>query len=294
VMVSPSKGMATGRDGRRSGHRLEKPRRASAISKWTPAGTSESIFVPDFASNPESDQATRHPHPASSRNPRRTKRATRPRGILIQLPPGIRVEPRERPGHEASSFSFLPESGSNQESDQTTRHPHPASSRNPRRTKRATRPRGILIQLPPGIRVKPRERPGHEASSSSFLPESGSNQESDQAAPLRYEIGLARRKLQRQAGQGSRTLGEKTSVDQDLGREDVRSSGPWGRRRPQFRTLGEKTSAVQGLGGDDVRSSGPWARRRPQHQGQGCRDREFLRLPSSTLHETRRPGDRDR
>jgi len=109
-------------------------------------------------------------------------------------------------------------------------------SRNPSRIKRATRPRGIFIQLSPGFRVESRERPDHEASSSRFLPESESNQESDPAAPIRYEIGLARR--------------------------------DWG--------------------------SGRWARRRPQHQAQRCRDREFLRLPSSTLHETRRPRDRIR
>jgi len=90
--------------------------------------------------------------------------------------------------------------------------------------------RNIGIDIAPGFRVKPRERPDHEASSSRFLPESESNQESDQAEPIRYEIGLAR--------------------------------------------------------GD--RGSGCWARRRPQHQAQRCRDREFLRLPSSTLHETRR------
>jgi hypothetical protein len=29
-------------------------------------------------------------------------------------------------------------------------------------------------------------------------------------------------------------------------------------------------------------------RRKLQHQAQRCRDREFLRLPSSILHETRR------
>jgi len=90
--------------------------------------------------------------------------------------------------------------------------------------------RNIGIDSCPGFRVNPRERPGHEASSSRLVPESGSNQESDQAAPIRYEIGLARRE----------------------------------------------------------RGSGRWARRRPQHQAQRCRDREFLRLPSSTLHETRR------
>jgi len=90
--------------------------------------------------------------------------------------------------------------------------------------------RNIGIEIRPGFRVKPRERPDHEASSSRLVPESESNQESDQAAPIRYEIGLARRD----------------------------------------------------------RGSGRWARRRPQYQAQRCRDREFLRLPSFTLHEIRR------
>ena len=53
--------------------------------------------------------------------------------------------------------------------------------------------RNIGIDIGPGFRVKPRERPDLEASSSRFLPESESNQESDQAEPIRYEIGLARR-----------------------------------------------------------------------------------------------------
>jgi hypothetical protein len=53
--------------------------------------------------------------------------------------------------------------------------------------------RNIGIDIRPGFRVESRERSDHEASSSRFVPESGSNQESDQAAPIRYEIGLARR-----------------------------------------------------------------------------------------------------
>jgi len=89
--------------------------------------------------------------------------------------------------------------------------------------------RNIGIDIRPGFRVKPRERPDHEASSSRLVPESESNQESDQAEPIRYEIGLTRRD----------------------------------------------------------RGSERWARTRPQHQAQRCRDREFLRLPSFTLHEIR-------
>ena len=76
-MVSPGKGMATGRDGSRPGYGLGEPREASRISMWTGSGTSESSLVPDFESDPESDQATRHTHPGLSRNPGRTKRAIR-------------------------------------------------------------------------------------------------------------------------------------------------------------------------------------------------------------------------
>jgi len=48
VILSPSKKIATGRDGSRSGYGLGKPWNASRISKWTGSETSESIFVPDF------------------------------------------------------------------------------------------------------------------------------------------------------------------------------------------------------------------------------------------------------
>jgi len=53
--------------------------------------------------------------------------------------------------------------------------------------------RNIGIDIDPGFRVKPRERPDHQASKSRFVPESGSNLESDPAAPHRYDIRLARR-----------------------------------------------------------------------------------------------------
>ena len=54
-----------------------EPRRASQISRWTCSETSESRFIPDFESNPESDQTTRHPHPDLSRNPSRIERPIR-------------------------------------------------------------------------------------------------------------------------------------------------------------------------------------------------------------------------
>jgi len=61
-------------------------------------------------------------------------------------------------------------------------------------------PRNIGIDIRPGFRVKPRERPDHESSSSRFVPDYESNLESDQAAPIRYDIELARRELWSQAG----------------------------------------------------------------------------------------------
>jgi len=85
--------------------------------------------------------------------------------------------------------------------------------------------RNIGIEFGPGFRVKPRERPDHAASSSRFVPESGSNQESDQAAPIRYEIGLARRD---------------------------RGSGRWARRRPQRQARGA------GTGSHSASRAPPW------------------------------------
>jgi len=94
VMVSSSKGMATGRDGSRSGYGLGEPRRASTISMWTGSGTSESRFVPDFESNQESDQTMRHLHPGWSRNPSRIKRAIRlhPSVTRLDSPGGTGVQ----------------------------------------------------------------------------------------------------------------------------------------------------------------------------------------------------------
>jgi len=94
VIVSPSKGMATRRDGSRSGYGLGDPRRASGISKWKGSGTSESILVPDFESDPESDQTTRHPHPGLSRNPSRIKRAIRlhPSVTILDSPGGTGIQ----------------------------------------------------------------------------------------------------------------------------------------------------------------------------------------------------------
>jgi hypothetical protein len=112
--------------------------------------------------------------------------------------------------------------------------------------------RNIGIEFGPGFRVKPRERPDHGASSSRFVPKSESNQESDQAAPIRYEIGLARRGTAAPGGEPQRQAGSRSA------------------RRGTATPGGE-----------------------PQHQAQRCRDRESFRLPSSTLHGTRRPRDRN-
>ena len=116
VMVSPSKGMATGRvgsgsvyesvrptqgggegggrTGQRGWLRAGEPRKASRISMWTCSRISESSLVPDFESNPESDQATRHPHPGFSRNPGRIKRAIRlhPSVTRLDSPGGTGVQ----------------------------------------------------------------------------------------------------------------------------------------------------------------------------------------------------------
>ena len=67
--------------------------------------------------------------------------------------------------------------------------------------------RNIGIDIDPGFRVKPRERPDHQASKSRFVPESGSNLESDPAAPHRYDIRLARRGAAAPGGEQQRQAG---------------------------------------------------------------------------------------
>jgi hypothetical protein len=55
-----------------------------------------------------------------------------------------------------------------------------------------------------------------------------------------------------------------------------------------IRLLRYSTRRGGGCSAKRDRGPGRWARRLLQHQAHGCRDREFLRLPSSILHETRR------
>ena len=114
------------------------------------------------------------------------------------------------------------------------------SSRISSRIKRAIRPRGILIQVRPGIRVESRERSGC-------------------THPLRYWT--------RQAGQGLGALGEK-ALDSPGG------------------------TGVGGVGREGVHDQvGPAVHVPRTPGGAGTSifpGQEFLRLPSSTLFETRR------
>jgi hypothetical protein len=87
----------------------------------------------------------------------------------------------------------------------------------------------IVIDLRPGNRVEPRERPDHEASSSRFVTESESNPESDQPAPVHYDIGLATAGVAAPGGTRAQGVGRE---DGPSARRD-KGSGRWAGRRPQ-------------------------------------------------------------
>jgi len=88
--------------------------------------------------------------------------------------------------------------------------------------------RNVGIDIGPGFRVKPRGRPDHAAFSSRFVPKAGSNRESDPAAPIRYDIGLARRGV---AGNRSARRGVAgTAAPGGEWREPQRQAGSGGSR----------------------------------------------------------------